>query len=426
MAAADTKAGLGYRTRLLRADLLRSLINGAGPALEILRVGPPEIGADDYIEQATQRTGLRDFGHPALRAALESLIESVRSDARLNYFGRLTFHFDTLRLLANLLWTAEFRARNPAVTSKPIPKPVFITGLPRTASSFLQTLFMQDPANRCPRVWEVAYPRPAARRGLAAGAGWERKVRRELGWLNLLEPDFQNVHPLRADSPQECTEILSNVLESLRFDSTYDVPSYRGWLDGRSGEEAYAFHRRFLQQLQFGSEARRWVLKSPDHIFFADAILHTYPDARIVLTHRDPARVIPSVAAQTMVLHGLFSDKVDADAVTRKVLERWITGSEKLVELSRLERDGAYKFAHVFYEDLVRDPPATMEALYRSLELPFSTGFKNRLREHLGRSGAGKYRGNRYETSIQALSRPDDVRSRFAPYITAFDIRPET
>lgn len=58
---------------------------------------------------------------------------------------------------------------------------------------------------------------------------------------------------------------------------------------------AYAMHRRVLQQLQWQVPGARWVLKAPSHLFAMDALLHTYPDARIVQTHRDPVTVVASL-----------------------------------------------------------------------------------------------------------------------------------
>lgn len=374
------------------------------------------------MQLACEQYGLSDFGDDDAKEGLSCLLESVRRDARLNVAGRIAFHADTLRLLGNLLWLVEVRKRNPEIAREEIRAPIIITGLPRTASTFLQALFMQDPAVRSPRVWEVAYPRPAKLTTLRRRNVWETKIRRQLKWLDFIEPEFQYVHPLEPNSPQECTEILSNVFESLRFDSTYDVPTYRHWVDSRSSKRAYEFHRRFLQVLQYRRSGRRWVLKSPDHVFAMAGLMHAYPDAKIIVTHRDPAKVIPSVAAQTMILHGLFSDAVTVGAVTEKVYKRWLDGAEKLIKMGKGEMGPIRDIKHVFYEDLVRDPLAKMEQLYDSLEMDLSDEARTAMSAYLRRSASGKYQPNRFRKEAGAVLTPAAVRDGFSAYIRTFDI----
>ena len=71
---------------------------------------------------------------------------------------------------------------------------------------------------------------------------------------------------------------------------------------------AYAFHRRFLQHLQSRCPGERWVLKSPGHLGPVDALLHEYPDAMVVQTHRDPLSVIPSVSSLEYTMRCVSSD----------------------------------------------------------------------------------------------------------------------
>ena len=60
---------------------------------------------------------------------------------------------------------------------------------------------------------------------------------------------------------------------------------------------AYAQHRLALQTLQSRQPTERWVLKTPNHLWHLDALLATYPDARVIWTHRDPGPVVTSLAS---------------------------------------------------------------------------------------------------------------------------------
>src|SRR5208282_5020623 len=162
------------------------------------------------------------------------------------------------------------------------------------------------------------------------------QVTRQLRAFERLAPQFHGLHPLSATSPQECSEITAHVFRSLRFDTTYKVPSYRTWLDGAEHVPAYRFHRRFLQHLQFqdvstGARPGRWVLKCPDHVFALDAIRTVYPNARLVFVHRDPVNVLLSVAQLTEVVRAPFTRRLDPIEIGRDESARWLEGTRRMM-----------------------------------------------------------------------------------------------
>src|SRR5262249_41365936 len=160
--------------------------------------------------------------------------------------------------------------------------------------------------NRAPAVWETIFPWPNERRR-------DRRadtVARQLKTFEWLAPEFRALHPLDATSPQECSEITAHVFRSLRFDTNYRVPSYRDCLDSDVGRHlpAYRFHHRFLRHLQYqDGRQSRWVLKCPEHVFALRSIREVYPDARLIFVHRDPVKVLLSVARLTEVLRRPFT-----------------------------------------------------------------------------------------------------------------------
>src|SRR5687768_3893168 len=161
------------------------------------------------------------------------------------------------------------------------------------------------------------------------------KATRQLAWFDALTPEFKAIHPLGAQLALECIAIMSPTFLSPRFHTTYHVPTHQEWLERQDLKAAYRFHRRFLQQLQWRAPAKRWVLKAPAHLFAFDALLETYPDARIVQTHRDPLTVLASVASLTAVLQRAFTDELDLGEIGREVSRRWTNGLERAMRLRR-------------------------------------------------------------------------------------------
>ena len=94
--------------------------------------------------------------------------------------------------------------------------------------------------------------------------------------------------------PEQCNVLNDWSFFNQAWLATYEIPTYRDWLFNADYRPAFEAHRRTLQHLQWRTPAR-WVLKYPKHLLTLDALLETYPDARLVWTHRDPAVVLPSV-----------------------------------------------------------------------------------------------------------------------------------
>ncbi len=389
-------------------------------------VGAPRLlprlpSADQLMARAQRRAGAVDFGSTPFEAALRALLFACREEARLNLVGSLALRWDTMRFLTNLLRLRAEEQFRPAILEQRVERPIFISGLPRSGTTFLHSLLAEDPANLAPRVWQLIHPYPVNRSGSDRRL---QQVSRQLRMFGLLAPDFQRMHPIGADSPQECSEITAHVFASLRFDTTYRVPSYRRWLDATGHLGAYSFHRRFLQHLQYqAGGARRWVLKCPDHIFALTAIRAVYPDARIVFVHRDPLAVLRSVARLTEVLRRPFTRRLDRLEIGRQDSQRWFEATELMIAASAAQ-PFAEPILHVHHAQLVRDPLATVGALYRHFGLELSRDAVTRIGRLVTSKPDGGYRTRRYRFEDHGLD-AERERERYARYTDHFGILPE-
>lgn len=377
------------------------------------------LDSDELIADALARAGRRNFSDCTFVEPLRRLLAAYDLEADLSAFGRYSVRFDAMRCLNNLLQFDAIEEREPAVLSRRIDRPIFITGLPRSGTTFLHTLLAQDPAVAVPLSWQMFYPYPSKLRVLGRGLrrAWIGMQFRIMQWLS---PELSALHPISADAPQECTDITAQVFQSLRFDSTYRVPSYQSWLDQHGHHDAFRFHRRFLLHLDWQEPGRRWVLKSPDHVFALDAIRAAYPDAVIVFLHRDPVSVIASVAKLTEVLRRPFARHVDRFEIGRQVCASWENGAERMIAAAA-ERDG---ILHLHYKDVVAAPMAAVKTLYRHSGLTLDARAERRMGDWLGRAtqeGNGQSRYSLDEFGIDG----DELRRRFERYMGEFRVAPE-
>jgi len=387
--------------------------------VDALKISGGSISAPKLMRIAQRRTGLSDFGDIAIEEPLDRLVSSYADEANLNVFGRVAARWDMLRFLSNLLRLRAAEKQSPAILDQPIKRPIFITGLPRSATSFLHNLFAQDPANRTVRCWETIYPYPEDRRADPRRDPRPAKVERQLASFMKLAPEIRSIHPIDAYSPQECSEITGHVFRSLRFDTTHRVPSYRAWLDGAGHRAAYRFHRRFLQHMQYAKGEGQWVVKCPDHVFALDAIREIYPDARIVFMHRNPLEVLPSVAKLTEVLRRPFTRSIDRVEIGQQIKARWTRGAAILVNEAMNSSSTAKDVVHLDFRKLLKDPVGNLAILYERFGLPFSAELTMRLCAYMAERPNGGYGLNAVRPADYGLERELDRRA-FRDYMDYF------
>ncbi len=353
------------------------------------------------------------------REGLAQLISAIERDSELSFFGRLSLRWDMIRLLRNAQLVEDAHRANPALGATEVAAPIFILGLPRSGTTFLHGLLAEDSENLVPRNWQTIYPAPRPANFNATTDKKARMVDAQLKTFAGLAPGFNELHPITADSPQECSEITAHVFQSLRFDTTFRVPEYLAWIEARGHQDAFQFHRKFLQFLQNGV-ASRWILKCPDHTFSLDAILQVYPDARFVVVHRDPIAVLGSVAHLTGVLRKPFLKNIDPGEIGAQVSERWIEGANMLLAFDEREDVPASRKIHVHYDELTAAPLAVIERIYGRFGLhlcPEAIAAISRQEAARPRGGYGRhapYSLEAFKISTQAL------RGQFAPYVNRY------
>jgi hypothetical protein len=374
----------------------------------------------DLSGHAPEQIELERFG---IEAAFQALMRALKEEAELSAFGSIVTRWDIAQRVANLRRLSEQEKQFPEIVEEPVVKPIVITGLPRSGTTFLQNLLAEDAENQAPRCWQVVYPcadpQAAARRDSRPS-----RLDRQLRCFNLLLPDLHKVCPLNAWSPQECTEITAHVFQSLRFDSTYHVPSYKKWLDGHGHHAAYRFHKRFLQHLQRQNGRRRWVLKSPDHVFALGALRSLYPDARIVFMHRDPCKVLSSNAQLVEMLRAPFTNRIDPVRIGSQNMTDWALGAANMVDANERALFSSSPIFHLHFLDLTARPIDAVKRLYRHFDLPLRPRAIEKMSRYIAAKPNGGYAKNVYAPNRHGID-AEEVAERFHGYTSYFDVQRE-
>jgi hypothetical protein len=352
---------------------------------------------DRLVEQACELAGSDDFGDDdTWRDGLARLCEGFVSEARLNDLGVEIAVLDVIRPLTHRLQIVKWRKENPGVTAQPITRPIFIVGQPRTGTTILFDLLAQDPALRPPLTWEVDNPFPLPRPETYATDPRIAETQASIEMSEQIVPGLLAFHPMGALVGQECVRITAGQFCSMIFSVQYRLPSYYRWLlHDADHRPAYHSHRLFLQHVQSGVPGGgcRWLLKSPAHLWQLDALVAEYPDALIVQSHRDPLNVISSISALSHHLRHLASDDSSITECAAQSCEEIVVGLERGMKL----RDSlaGHRVVDVQFADFIRDPFATIRALYaelgRELDPVAEQNMRAFLAAHPGDGGGSRY-----------------------------------
>ncbi len=378
-----------------------------------------QIQAEALIDAARSQTGLEDFGEDSFREGLEVLCASASQEAALSPLGAMALPGAILGCLTNRLRVTDWLKRYPEVADERIEAPFVVVGMFRAGTTFLSYLLEKDARHRPLLRWEAgdSVPPPTAE-GLS-GDPRIATTRATMAMLDQINPRIRVVQGEEPDGPTECIAVLNQDFKSLVWEAMANLPSYGRWLHQTDHHSAYRYHRNVLRLLQSGGARGRWSLKSPHHALHLDALTAAYPDARLVLLHRDPTVLCASVCSLITTISGTFSD-ADHRAY---IAQHWTEMLERSV--SAVE---AFRRAHpqvrildVQYAELVSDPLATMRRVYAAFGDELAGQALTAMTQHVESHPKGRFGQHSYDLAEYGLN-AGELTERFRAYVQRYDI----
>ena len=400
-----------------RPAWVRHALAGEGGPVYALADQP--FDPEQLEAEALLRAGTGDLGEPTHREPLERFCRSLDDEADLHLLGRWRVREVILRNLENRARLVEARRRDPGIDEVVIDRPVVVTGQPRAGTSVLHQLLSLDPTARAPLAWEYWCPTPS----VPPGSTDDPRIalaNRDVRLSAALAPGFDGMHEQGAFLPREDGSAMSIDMRGDPLVAHYPVPSFAAWFHAADHTSGYLWWKRILQSLQrHDGDGLRWVTKMPGHMATMDTLLGTFPDARIVVCHRDPLEMLSSVTSLLATLRWAHAHRVDFRALAREQADYYVGVLDRLVDAcAALAPD---RVVHVHFAELNADHVATVRRIHDALGLPVSEDHLTAMRAHLDARPAGRHGGHQHRFADLGLDEAE-MRERFARYTDAFGV----
>ena len=380
-----------------------------------------KLVAEQLIEQARKATGLERFDSDSYREGLDVFLKDVNACEYIES-GMQRLVSTVVGALSTRLKVTAYLEQRPELLKRPIERPVFVFGVPRTGTTLLSNLLAADPNRRSPLTWEIDDPVPPPT--TATLFSDPRALARLESERQMLaaRPEMGKYYRNSAIYPNECMFFIHADFKALMWEGRGVLPHYRDWLFHQADlSSTYEYHKRFLQLLQADAPGV-WNLKQPSHALWIEALLKVYPDARLVWTHRDPLTATGSFCSLMSLSHKGFMGKTDDAWLGTNYPWQAVEHAKRIMDFR--DKFGEDRVIDVHYADLMRKPVDTMRTLYQALGDDFTAEAESSMTQWINDNPQDKFGRHEYKLAQYGLT-PDQVRGMFERYLSRYDVESE-
>ncbi len=375
------------------------------------------MNVETIIANARAATGLEDLGDPAQLEGLPVLVKASNEEARLSERGAGMWEQSITNYLINRMKVVDYAKRHPELLEAPVAKPTFVFGLPRTGTTMTINLLSSDPARRCYRRFEALDSIPPVSGDYKTDPRYLAELAKGEVAMKYM-PQIAAIHWEDADSPSEDQYSMAQSFCSQIYDSQVNIPSYREWFFAADYVPVFRFQKQILQLLQ-ENVGGKWTLKNPWHPLFLDALTTVYPDAELVMTHRDPVEVVGSACSLLKAVRPIYTEDMRLGEIAECLLQTF----DQMIARQNAYRDkhGEDSIFDIQYAAQLKNPLGTMRALYERFDTPFTAEAEAGMEAMMAYNPKGKHGKHEYTLEEFGLS-AKWVRDHFKEYTDRFAI----
>lgn len=381
--------------------------------------------ADALIEQAMKETGITEFDNDSYREGLDVFIQSFNEGIEkgwMNEGGAGRAKNDTLHYLRGRLKVSQYLRENPELLDRPVERPVFVMGVPRTGTTLMSNLLAADPARRSPLTWEIDDPVPPVSSNdlLINDPRAQGRLAQEKAMLEA-NPEMGKYYRGSAIYPNECVFFMAHDFKTLMIESKGKLPLYKDFIFSCDMTSSYEYHKKFLQVLQHHTTGV-WNVKKPSHALWLETIFKVYPDARVVWTHRDPFTATGSLCSIISLSHMAHMGKIDTEWLKEDYVWQAAEHANRIMDFR--DKFGEDKIIDVHYADLVEDPVGETKKLYAKLGDEWTASTEAGIQKWVDDNPQNKFGKHEYKLAQYGVTK-EELEPLFERYLSRYDVARE-
>lgn len=373
----------------------------------------PKLTVDSLMKAASRRAKLAPNFSPHVMEGLEVTCRAIREEANLNWFGKMNAEFLIVSGLAEYLLVNEAFRKNPALENQKLNAPIFVTGLPRSGTTFLHRLLASAAGTTSIPLYRHISPTE----GYWIPARWEaemmyypfKQVSKAYG--------LDAIHFVRPKLADECNFGMRLGMHSMIYWSMAPTYSYLTWLLAQDLTESYQIYRRVLQLHQMREPNKRLILKCPHHLAFLPALSKVFPEGVIVQTHREPAQTVASECKLYLSLHAIVGADFDWAKTTQHTYFKASTFAQRAVDF--MNSNSPNQIVNIDYKRLISDPVELAQEVYKQVGIEVNANQEAKLRAYFSQNRQNKHGKNRYTLAQFGLT-AEDINEEFKGYRERF------
>jgi len=370
-------------------------------------------------DTVAEQLGSDDFGPKDYLPGLEVLLLSLDYDPQLTQLGKQIAWAEICKTLYARGYAFQSKRRHPEFQTIEIQSPVVITGIPRTGTTALHKLMACDEQFQGLQTWLIGSPMPRPKRDT-----WEHYPEFQTTVAQLearyeASPDRRAAHQMAAAEVDECCLVMRQGFVSNIWSCLWSAANYDLWLQTQSEKQCYYYLKSILQLIGCNEANKRWLLKNPGHIANLDLLFAVFPDAKVIHTHRDPAKAIPSLCAMfikshELVEHGRRDQR--AKLLGLRETEKW---AEAIASAELIKTKYREQILDIYHTDFHANPIRELEKIYRFIGLTIHEETYQRMLTRIQQDPERQHGKHAYQVSDFGLTEKI-IRLRFGQYGTQF------
>lgn len=386
---------------------------------------PVDMSVEGILSAARTRTGLADFGAMDFIERLQLWVDCINADTPLVTSARYQAWEQMVLYATNRLQLEDLLKTHPEILDIEIDRPIMIAGLPRSGTTNLVNMIAADPRLRSAQLWETMapFPLPGEQPGPIEESPRYKLVQEMWGAYNEVLPHMNAIHEMYPDHVHENIEFQSMDFSSYAIEWRARMPRWSRYYFAHDQTPHYAYEKKMLQALTWMRGPNRWITKSPPHMENLIPLHTVFPDATVVITHRDPVAVIQS--ALTLLAYWDRLRRTEADLPG--LAEHWIWRIEQMLRAAVRDHDKLppNQIVDVIFHEYMADQEGLIKRIYQTADLELTPEAEERIRGYIAANKRGRHGAVQYDLTKFGVN-VGELRERLQFYYNRFPVQKET